>query len=298
MLLLGMGALVPQWPHGPISAYEDWPEPGSACDDHRPIDVGQTSHAYTVADELREFEVYVPRVYDPTEPTALVLSFHGLGGSSRSHLANTGWPAVAERGGFVVVSPQGIGDPRGWDYATGPDQAGSDLAFIEDLIDHTERLVCVDPDRRYVSGFSNGSLMAMAVVCKTDVEVAAVGSVGAITSPADCTNDRVVPWIYLHALDDRTVPYLGGPTPVGPLGSVEENLALWAIRSGCTTDPDTGRLDPGIASLTWVDCAGEIPPHAYVLDGLGHVWPHAGLGIDTDAGAMIWAFFQSTQVAD
>lgn len=295
-LLAGPGALVPQWPDGPPTEYAAWPAPGRACQDARPITAGQSSYAYDVAGQAREFEIYVPRSYDPAEPSALVVSFHGLGGSARGHLSSTGWPAIAEREGFVLVAPHGIGDPRGWDYATAPEDRGSDLAFVEDLDTQIDRLVCVDPDRRYVSGFSNGSLMAMAVVCKTDVAITAVGSVGAIASPEDCTNERVVPWIYLHALDDRTVPYGGGATPVGPLGPVEDNLALWALRSGCTATADTEPADLFATAFSWADCSGGLPAQAYTLDGLGHVWPNAGLGFDVDAGSVIWAFFQAAQI--
>ena len=92
-----------------------------------------------------------------------------------------------------------------------------------------DRLVCVDPDRRYVSGFSHGSLMAMAVVCKTDLTATAtataVGGVGAVTSPEDCTNDRVVPWIYLHVLDG-----LGHVWPhTAPGLDVDAGKLIWAF---------------------------------------------------------------------
>lgn len=299
VVLAGLAVVLSQWRQDELSAYEDWPDDGPACEREESIQRGQSSYAFNHAGELREFEIYVPSSYTPGDPMPLVTSFHGLGGSSKGHLIATGWPAVAESEEFIVVAPQGIGDLPGWDYATPPQTEGSDLGFAEEVNDRVDRLACIDSDGRYVSGFSNGSLMAMAIVCKTEIEIDAVGSMGAIGSPEDCTNDRVVPWIYLHALDDATVPYLGGATPVGPLGSVEENLALWADRSGCeeaeAMQPEE-ETAPYAASFTWAGCDTGVPALAYIFDGLGHTWPQPEVGFGADAGRMMWAFFASAPV--
>ena len=94
------------------------------------------SGAFVSSGEQREYVLYVPRSYDPTRPTPLVISMHGAGlwGAAQRELSQ--WNEVAEARGFIVVYPSGAtgAGPRIWrvDRSAG---LMRDVRFISALID-------------------------------------------------------------------------------------------------------------------------------------------------------------------
>ena len=68
--------------------------------------------------EKREYLLYVPKSYDSTRPTPLVISLHGGAGWPVMQRDLSGWNRLAESHGFVVVYPAGLRlygtGPRGW----------------------------------------------------------------------------------------------------------------------------------------------------------------------------------------
>src|SRR6266542_4422821 len=66
--------------------------------------------------EKREYLLYVPRSYDPTKPTPLVISMHGAGGWPVQQMDLSEWNRLAESQGFIVVYPSGVegAGPRVW----------------------------------------------------------------------------------------------------------------------------------------------------------------------------------------
>lgn len=269
------------------------PSAGPACDAQPDVERGTSTHEFEVAGETRSFTLHVPVTYEPAEASPVMFTFHGLGGNGRDQAVNTGLTDVADTEGFVLVSPDGRGQPRGWNLTVPADDPNSELAFVSELVDQVDRLVCVDPDRRYATGHSNGSVMAFAIVCLTDVDVAAIAGMGALVSTEYCENDRQIPWLYIHALDDPIVPFAGGSSPVGDLGPVALNLGTWAEQNGCEPEGVQTERDGGIEVWSWDGCA--VPAEALIADTGGHFWPTDELtyGTGLDAGVAMWAFFES-----
>ena len=58
--------------------------------------------------EKREYLLYVPRSYDRSKPTPLVISMHGAGLWGASQRDISGWNDLADRKGFIVVYPSGV----------------------------------------------------------------------------------------------------------------------------------------------------------------------------------------------
>src|ERR1051325_10509400 len=146
----------------------------------------------------REYLLYVPRSYDPAKPAPLVISMHGAAGWPVLQMEMSGWNAVAEKEGFIVVYPAGVAGagPRTWAVDRGPGLR-RDVRYIADLIDKLEATYNIDRERIYANGLSNGGGMAFVLSCAMADRIAAVGMVGAAqTLPWSwCSSDRSVPMI-------------------------------------------------------------------------------------------------------
>ncbi len=88
--------------------------------------------------EKREYLLYVPKSYDRTRPTPLVISMHGAGGWPTQQMDLSDWNRLAESQRFIVVYPSGLDNdgPRTWSVDRG-NGLMKDVRFISELIDKT-----------------------------------------------------------------------------------------------------------------------------------------------------------------
>lgn len=72
---------------------------------------GYTSGAYTMEHGglTRTFRVHVPTGYDENKPAPLVTLFHGWGGNENEFLDNETVREEADRRGYILVAPTGLG---------------------------------------------------------------------------------------------------------------------------------------------------------------------------------------------
>src|SRR5437867_4830344 len=91
----------------------------------------QTNGAIVSSGQKREYLLYVPRSYDRSKPTPLVISMHGAGGWPVQQMNFSEWNRVADQNGFIVVYPSGTGQggPRIWHVGEGPGLM-KDVRFI------------------------------------------------------------------------------------------------------------------------------------------------------------------------
>ncbi len=57
--------------------------------------------------QTREYLLYVPRSYDRTKPTPLVISMHAAALWPATQMETSQWNEVADEHGFIVVYPSG-----------------------------------------------------------------------------------------------------------------------------------------------------------------------------------------------
>ncbi len=117
---------------------------------------------WTVDGCVREALVYAPS-QARTNPSPVVLAFHGHGGSmqnaARMFGFHTRWPEA------IVVYMQGLNTPGrltdpegkrpGWQHAAG-DQGDRDLKFFDTVLANLQQDYRVDAKRIYATGHSNG----------------------------------------------------------------------------------------------------------------------------------------------
>jgi polyhydroxybutyrate depolymerase len=255
----------------------------------------------------REYLLYVPRSYDRTKPTPLVISMHGAGVSPVQQMNLSEWNRVAESQQFIVVYPSGTkgAGPRIWHVGEGPGLM-RDVRFISELIDKLEADYNIDPTRIYANGMSNGGGMSFVLSCTLSDRIAAVGMVGAAqTLPWNwCTDHRPVPMIVFHGTADSMAPYNGGTSWVvaEPLPAVATWAANWARRNRCAPKPVESTVAADVTRREYTNCADGADVVFYTIRGGGHTWPggermpewFAGrTSRSIDASSQMWAFFQA-----
>ncbi|HXW88296.1 MAG TPA: PHB depolymerase family esterase [Streptosporangiaceae bacterium] len=267
-----------------------------------PLPVGTTRRQLSVDGSARSYLIHIPPSYNGLRPLPVVVTFHGLGATAQAQLALSGFAAVADRNGFVVVAPQAR--RFGWDFLTPPSRPGSDAAFVVALLRDLRSVACVDPQRCYVSGISNGAAVVFALACGNVGGFAAYGAVaGAFYSPR-CYRAPPQPIVYFHGTADRLVPIDGGRVFGVPIAPARQSMAAWAAHNGCPAGARRSVVASDVTLFSWAGGRGGADVDYYVIAGGGHSWPGADrsiaqftdrfLGRTTEsisASQIMWDFF-------
>jgi polyhydroxybutyrate depolymerase len=258
--------------------------------------------------QLREYRLHVPRSYDSRRPTPLVVSLHGGGGWPAMQEEASQWSRLAEREGFIVAYPSGLGSqPRAWRAFRSDAGLAEDVRYIADLIDALQAAYNIDASRIYADGLSNGGGMTFVLSCALSERIAAVGMVAAAHMlPFEwCEERRPVPMIAFHGTADSFAPYHGGRSFVvddGSLQDIPAFTAAWARRNGCRPESVASTAAPRVARLEYAGCGADAAVVLYSVEGGGHSWPGGGplpewfvgpTSRSVDATRLMWEFFRA-----
>lgn len=237
--------------------------------------LSDTTAQLTSGGVVREFQVAVPEGLDPGRPTPVVFSFHGSGSNMREQVVYSQLPERGTARGYVVVTPDGTGTPRGW--ALG---GGTDDAFVGDVIAWLGQGMCVDQDRVFTAGISNGSAYAALSACREPYRWAAIGLVAAEVPPTRCPAEVRPTVVAFHGTADPVVPYGGGTVNAEgaqglPAPAAEPAVAAWAAHDGCSPAPTERHLAGDVVALDWSGCPGGTTVTLHRIEGGGHTWPGA-----------------------
>ena len=269
--------------------------------------MNRTNGAIVSSGQKREYLRYVPRSYDRTKPTPLVISLHATMNWPAFQMNISRWNQAADDNNFIVVYPSGTGTgPRTW-FMEGAQMPSRmpDVRFISELIDTLEATYNIDPTMISANGLSNGGGMAFVLSCTLSHRIAAIGTVAAAQSLpwSWCADSTPVPMIAFHGTADPIVPYDGGKVWIAPLlfPSVRTWVANWARRNRCGPNPVDAVVATDVTRLEYTNCADDATVVLYSVDGGGHAWPGGKpmperlLGRTSnsiDATNQMWAFFR------
>jgi polyhydroxybutyrate depolymerase len=255
----------------------------------------------------RHYRLHVPAAYEEQTLTPLVLSFHGHGGTAAQNELLTGLSPLADLHRFIAVYPQGVVGPdgaTGWNTGRRQDPAVDDLLYVDTLLTHLQESLCVDPQRIYATGFSNGGGMTAILACVFADRIAAFAPVAGDFYPqvGGCHPARPAPIVELHGTLDAINPYEGSlRLDYPPVGTW---LSDWAQRDGCGAAPVFTRMNADVTAEQWSDCRDGAAVLHYRLTGIGHIWPSratpaslAGGSNALDATTAIWTFFTRFSLA-
>lgn len=272
----------------------------AGCAPARPRAAGVSRETLMIGGLERSYLVRIPPGYDGTSRVPLILAFHGFATDANTLLAYTGFDTAAADTGAITVAPDGTGTPQRW-YYRGAADGIDDSAFVGDVLAKLDAALCVDPDRTYAVGFSNGGGMAQRLACDMPDRIAAIGIVAASYAP--CQAD--VPMIAFHGMADAIIPFEGGLTPPElfsiPFLPARRYVSEWAKAVGCDGLPTISRPSGEVELSTFHRCRrGDGEVLLYTILGGGHTWPGAPevaiLGYTTqeiDASETILAFFRA-----
>lgn len=227
----------------------------------------------------RTYHLYRPASLEQGERAPLVVMLHGGFGTGAQAEKAYGWDKLADRERFIVAYPDGV--RRTWNAGMCCGQARDrhidDVAFIGTMVGEIERTQNADPRRVYITGMSNGAMMAYRLACEAPFPIAAVGSVAGTFDMPSCAHPQRTPIMEIHGLTDEHVPFNGGiginHSQPEPFPSVASSLAVWQNANGCTSDP--ARSTAGVVTRTQWTCAQGDAVDLITIANAGHEWPGA-----------------------
>jgi polyhydroxybutyrate depolymerase len=222
-------------------------------------------------------------------PAPILIVLHGGRGTADQMQRYIDIDAMAAAAGVHVIYPQAL-DNRWNDGRTGADGAPlvatDDVAFLDLLISTLVDAGLADPDAVFITGISNGGMMAIRMACAASQPVAGIAVVAAnVPVGLDCPRLRPLKALHFMGTDDPILPDAGGAIAGwGDLGSVASSARTFdrfLQASGCTgateqLQPDQDNADGTQVMLRTGDgCTAGPAPRQFHIMGGGHTWPGA-----------------------
>jgi polyhydroxybutyrate depolymerase len=257
---------------------------------------GDSSRSLSVNGVERTYLLHVPTGLSSSAPAPLVLVFHGHRMSGEDMPAMTGFNTLSDAGDFIVAYPNGTGSTGALSFNAGlccgsaQKNKVDEAAFVRAILADLEGIYAIDPGRVYVTGFSNGAMLAYRLACELSETIAAIAPVAGNLEIGSCQPGSAVSVIHIQGLSDTSIPYNDDDREPGldpAIRSVKASLGLWASLDGCS-EFAYGKQN-GIATRTaYSGCSNGTAVEFYSLYGIGHVWPAENLW---PASQTIWGFF-------
>lgn len=259
---------------------------------------------------VRRYELHLPPS-GAVGTLPLVLSLHGGLGTPEAESRLTGMDALADREGFLVAYPEGIG--RHWNDGRGTRSSADDVGFLSALVDELTARYPVDRARVFATGMSNGAMMSHRLGCELSEKIAAIapvaGPMPAALAPG-CRPARPVSVLQISGTADPIVPYDGGEVKNagGEVLSAPETFRRWRALCGCvgtparSVDPDRAHDGTHVVRERSAGCTGGAAVELVTVQRGGHTWPGGRAYLPAafvgkvsrqlDATKEIWDFFR------
>jgi polyhydroxybutyrate depolymerase len=242
----------------------------------------------------RTYKLVVPKGYDGRHALPLVILLHGWTSNADQILAITKFGDKADKESFFLAVPNGtpgIGQTKGWNVgfldlgAAGVD----DVTFVNDILDACERDLMVDSKRIYVTGHSNGAMLAHRIGAELGKRIAAIAPVsGSVGMGQTLIGKPVAPVsvLIIHGDQDETVAYDEKAKAFLMSISAEKSAKFWADANSCTSAVQS-RFGKNQLER-WIGGKGDTQVEFITVAGGHHAWPTDPFNA-TDA---IWDFFR------
>ncbi|MEW6533012.1 MAG: PHB depolymerase family esterase [Thermodesulfobacteriota bacterium] len=282
------------------------------------VRAGTYHHELKVDGLTRTFHVFVPEKLDQARGIPLLIALHGGATNGQIMESFSGLSDTAAEHSFIVVYPDGTGRHkamRTWNsgrccgYAQRHDI--NDVAFIRELIGFMIEQYRVDPSRVFVTGMSNGAMMAYRIAAEIPEHIAAVAVIGGTLDIDPSFIRASVPVVHFHGTDDQFCPYEGGRgsrslVRVGH-NSVKHTIDAWVQANRADTEPTVeelpDRFDDGTRVVKYTYKTKQDPQNIvlYKIVGGGHSWPGRKLRerllgtatLEISANEIMWQFFSA-----
>lgn len=266
---------------------------------------------------------YLVHDFSGDTPAPVVFILHGGGGHAENAVDMSQFDAVAAREKIIAVYPAGTGGTPGgrlltWNAghccAYARENKVDDVGFISRIIDSLVSSGNADPGRVYVTGMSNGGMMAHRLGLELSDRITAIAPVvGALfgdeVTPA---NYRPLANLMIIGATDAIVPGAGGPLAGGSDNrrrfarkpedrdtiSARAAADFWGSVNDCNVPvrQTTATAD----TLSYPDCRDGAEVVLVTVADNGHAWPGGRPGrAEADpptsawnASEEMWRFFE------
>ncbi len=227
------------------------------------------------------------RIDLPANPQGapVIIGLHGGGGSADQFARSSGLSRPANRQGYAVIYPEGTGRAATWNggYCCGSAQRNrvDDMAFLDAVITDAIRRFGLNSERLYLTGMSNGAIMAETYAARHPGRVRAVAGVAGTMDTGRIRVKGPVPLLHIHGTADAMVPYAGGQgdssltrTNFASVVSVEAAfLAPFPMlaRTEHVIDPAADGMR--VVERNYADGRGRVQVRIQTIEGGGHAWP-------------------------
>ena len=307
--------------------------PSQGCGKESKYFPGATSNVSINVNGLdRIYLLHLPTNYDPNKPTSLVLNIHGYTDTAGGMESGTDMSRHADEYNYIVVYPNATNfksDGRvitSWNDLTcnaspGPEgpicsedadkypfptdcsadistdcnwcTCNDDLGYINQMLDELEANYCVDLNRVYATGMSNGGMFTHRLGCDLANRFAAIAPVsGTLARGFNCAPESTdqISIMNIHGRQDDYVDVTGKESSDGYFyTNIDDVMSLWAGDQSQSCDSEvtvyTTIADGvnGMSCTQHADCETGAEVVSCWWDA-GHDWPTYG-------SDLIWDFF-------
>jgi polyhydroxybutyrate depolymerase len=255
--------------------------------------VGSSRQTLDVGGVQRSFLYHVPPGLDPSVPAPVLIVAHGFEETAADMASITGYDAIADREGFVVLYPEGQGRVPwnlGSDVCQGgarpiPSASGDDEAFLDAMLAFVAQGRALDAEHVFLSGLSSGAYLANDLGCRRS-DIAAVASHSGGSHAFDTCVAAHKPVLLLHGSADVAVP----------IACSVEARDRWAEHNGCTTDAAPLEVLGGVCEALGCPEDGQVTFCSF--EGMGRGWAGGGAQAASflefaSASELSWSFFET-----
>lgn len=260
----------------------------------------------TLNNTVRSYIVYKPIGTD-TKGLPLMIVLHGGLGNAKHMEEMTGMNDIADTGKFLVAYPNGtegclafMRNKRTWNAGRCCGQAVKqnidDVLFIKELIEEIHSRFSIDMRRVYVTGMSNGAMMAYRLACEIPERIAAIIPVSGTLAVDSCDAAKDIPVLHIHGDRDKNVPFAGGrgeeSVVIVSHRSVPDTMKL-ILQSRQRISLEQKTVNGNIQVFSYC-CSNGAPVVLYIIKGGDHVWPGGQGRSDQDCGSR---YFSASKLA-
>ena len=261
--------------------------------------VPNTTYSFHIAAEKgnRTYLVHTPPHENLAEPQSVVFAFGGKG------MGQNKFEQISQLNQLpaIIVYPQpllGKDKQRAWQGAPYSNKA-NDISFVKDILNDVSRNFCVNPDKVFSVGFSNGGGLSWMLSCSMSEQFHAFAMIaGAYYYPENkCQPQKARSILNIHGHQDTVVPYNGSKRKHLP--SIDSWVSRRSKTNGCPRSfPVVNYFTSGVKTETWSHCRDDTNIVNIELENSGHTWP---LLINdnnstrfTTTTQYVWQFFENS----
>lgn len=239
---------------------------------------GHLDDRKTVVDGVdRSYDLFVPTPYDVDQAHAVIFTYHGVGGTANTDQLKLDTFSKKHGGYSINVAPQGWPSAEWQENHFVPFNLDASLVVFDQVLAELAANYCIDLNRVYATGHSNGGQMAFHLGCLRGDQVRAVFPSGGrcfsygpgVCDPYHDPSQQCVGEVFVmsvmgaddverHADEEATLA--GFAERQGCDAATEAALPAPCLRrTGCDAGAEVGSCRiPGLAHQIWKDGLDDV----------------------------------------